>query len=123
MDKTQKGYYYLYKTKRYLEKRGWKVQKLEVPKVVFFGGKKVITHTDLWGADLIAIKGKRIAIIQNRTNKVDILPAIKNLEKQPWPNILEKWVVYWEKNSRTPTIIDIKTKKEIKINEKRKNKI
>ena len=107
MNPRQKGNYYRNKTKAFLEKDGWKVQNLEIPKRVFVKGQVFYTRQDLWGADLICVKNEELLIVQNKSNPVDISKGIKELKKAPWPDFVEKWVVIWPLRAREPQIIKI----------------
>lgn len=108
MNKIRKGSYYRLKTKKWLEKDGFKVENLEISQRIFTKDKKVIfIKKDLWGADLLASNGVQLIVIQNKANKGDISKGIKELKSAPWPAFVKRWVVFWEYRAREPEIIEV----------------
>ena len=107
MNKISKGNYYVKKTKEFLEKEGWVVEKSEInfkiwtPKGIFFKKK------DLFGADLICINGKDIVFVQVKTNKVDVNKGLAEFKKYPFPAFVKKWVVIWPVRAREPQVKEL----------------
>jgi hypothetical protein len=93
------------KTKKWLEKLGYRVENSEVNKICYFGGRLVAVHKDLVGSDLLAMNGKDIIFVQCKTNKTDMSDGKKEFEKYPFPEFVKLWVVRWEARVKEPIII------------------
>ena len=107
MSNVSKGNYYLNKFKKFLEADGWRVEKLEKNYRIFTKGKIIFVKKDLWGADLIAVKGEEEMWVQWKTNKGDIAKGLKELANYPMPSRVKQCVATWAAKAKEPEIIEV----------------
>lgn len=107
MTRSQKGNYYRLRTKKWLQKKGFKVETLErIKRYVDKKGVMRFAKSDLWGADLIAANKEQMIFVNSVFGRSHISPHIKEFLKYPYPLFVELWVVVWEKGAREPEIIE-----------------
>ena len=107
VNKVKKGNYYRLRTRKFLEKEGYKVYVLENRQRIFTPKGIIFVARDIAGADLMGMNGKEIIFIQVKSNKVDSTKGIKELSAHPYPKNIKKWVVYWQPRSREPEITEL----------------
>ena len=106
MNKTKKGNYWKYKTKKWFEDQGYYVDYLEKNQRIVANGKVIFIKKDIMGCDGIAMNKQHIVFWQSKLNKKNIAEALKEFDKYPWPNSkhIDVWVIIWEPRQRVPTI-------------------
>lgn len=105
-----KDYYYLRKTKKYFEDKGYIVEKLEKAYRVYKDGKVIFVKTDIFNSDLLAMNEREVIFIQLKTNKGHLSEGIKKYKKMERPVSqagVKFWVISWEKGKKEPIIIDV----------------
>lgn len=107
--KRSSGNYYLGKSKKFFEADGWTVQKCEVKYKV--PGRSIWIKKDLFASDLLMMNGKEIIFV-NVTVKGHVAEHIHRFEEYPFPDSVRRWVVYWDKGAKEPTIEEQKTEQK-----------
>jgi len=109
-----KGQYYKYKTKQWLEKQGYCADYLEKLQRVFAKGHLLYVKRDLFGADILAFKNNpdELIFIQVKSGEketgINIKKALNEFLKYPFPSFVKLWIVIWRPRQSEPEIIDIK---------------
>ena len=110
---VQRGNYFVLRTRKWLESRGYEVGKVEqlsrFVKKTRDEATGVITEEvrwskrDLWGADLVARNRDRLLWIQVKSCAEDVTKGMKALGRGPWPKSkeIELWVVWWPLRRRS----------------------
>ena len=113
-----KDYYYLQKTKKYFEERGYLVEKSEKTYRVYKEeeDRVIFVKADMFCSDLIAMSNENVCFVQVKANKGDISKAIKKYKKlkRPKCRCVKFLVVAWEPRKKEPFIIDIDDVGEIR---------
>ncbi len=104
---VKKGNYYKYKTKRWFTGEGYFCEYLEKTQRIYSAGKVFFIHKDLAGADGFAMNKDRIIFWQCKLNKSHIAGAIKEFQKYPFPDCVERWVIVWQKGQSNPDIVEV----------------
>ena len=104
-----KGNYYKYKTKKWLEKDGYVCEYLEKNQRLFIKDRVIFIKRDLFGADGLAMNDEQIIFWQCKLNKKNVALAIKEFNKFPFPSCpcLSRWIVIWKPRIRQPEIIEV----------------
>lgn len=102
-----RGDYYRWKTKKWFQKNGYSVEYVEVYRRIVKDGKVLLLKKDLFGADMIAMNGQEIVFANSVLYKKNIAKHVKEFEKYPFPDCVERWVVVWEKGKREPDIVEV----------------
>ena len=103
---VSKGNYYLKKSKEFLEKEGYNIEKLEKLTGVFIKGKVLWRKNDMLFSDLLAWNKKEVILIQVKGGeKVQYKKAIENYKKLKIP--LKKVVMVWRPRIRIPEWIEV----------------
>jgi hypothetical protein len=85
------------KIRDWYRKQGWRVETIEKYQMIFSPRGRFIVKRDLWGADLIAVRGEECKMIQcKQNNKADFKKAYVEFEKYPVPSFIQQIVVYWD---------------------------
>ena len=113
MSKVTKGNYYQKKSKDFLIADGWRVENLEKNQRIFTKKGLIFIKKDLWGADIIAVKGDEMMFIQCKTNRVDINKGLNELAKYPMPKWCKEEVIK-SVNSYLKELAEAKKAEEIK---------
>jgi hypothetical protein len=108
---AQKGSYYKQRTKAWLEARGWTVAFLE--RVLWIPSRdpekpeaRVPIKRDQFGADLLAMKREALAFCQVKLGRDNVLRAVQEFGKFPFPPFVQRWVVVWTKGASNPEVIN-----------------
>ena len=108
---ANKGNYYKYRTKSWLEKKGYKVGFLERMQRIYTKGRIIPVKKDQFASDLLAVSSDEIIFIQVKFNsKVEsknVAEAVKEFHKFAFPKWAKKWIVVWQPRIREPNIIEI----------------
>lgn len=105
--KKSSGNYYKYKTRDFFKAEGWDVGNAETKYQI--PGTRIYVKKDLFGADYVIMNGEDIVFV-NVTVKDHVAEHIHRFEKYPFPQSVKRWVVYWNKGAKEPTIVE-QTKK------------
>ena len=102
------GNYYRYKTKAWLESKGFKVEYLERYNRFYKDGKMLMTKVDIFAADCLAANGKELLFVNSVFGEKNIARAIKKFLEYPVPRCphIKQWVICWEKR-KEPQIIEV----------------
>ena len=100
------GNYYLNRTRKYYEARGWKTEKLEVAIPFFIKGRAIFSRKDLLGADLFIWKEKECALVQVKSmDDPKYISKHRSEAKSEFLDVpLNKIIVLWVKGK--PPIIE-----------------
>jgi len=117
MNRTQKGYYYRLKTRKWLVAKGYDVYNAEQIKRLY--NKKtrqvIFNKYDIMGADLFAVNDEQYIHVNSICNRSDISSHIKGFLKFRCPPFIDRWIVLWTPGKRgEPEIIDVNAIKETK---------
>lgn len=97
---TRKGNRNRLKTQHLLEKMGYETQNAE--KFIRYldraTGKMKMFKKDLFGADVIAMNRDKIIFVQVKSDSGDRSAGIKEFQKYPFPEFVDRWVVIWTGN-------------------------
>ena len=104
-----KGNYYKYKSKKWLEEKGYKVEYLEKLQRIYDkkNNKVIFVKVDLFASDILAISKDEIIFVQVKLNKKNIAEAIKEFNKYPFPNFATRWVLVWTPRVGEPEIVNV----------------
>ena len=100
-----KGNYYKYKTKQWFKMDGYFCEYVEQNQRIFIKGRVIFVKKDLAGADGIAMDKDRIIFWQCKLNKSHIAQAIKEFNKYPYPEFVDRWVIVWVPKAREPIVV------------------
>lgn len=109
MNNVAKGNRYKYKTKKWLEAQGFKVEYTEIVRY-FFDRKKckmIPMKKDLFYSDLIAVRSDLILFVQVKVNKKNLSLSKALLRALEVPNNCCKWIVIWIPRKKEPEIMTI----------------
>ena len=104
----KKGTYYRLKTKKWFKEKGYWTEYLELQQRIFTKGKVLFIRRDLAGADGLSMNGKEIIFWQSKLNTAHIADAIKEFNKYPFPDCVERWIIVWTPRVSEPQIIEVK---------------
>lgn len=106
-----KGNYYKRKTKDWLVKEGYVCEYLEKLQRLFVKGKLIYIKRDLFASDILAMKEDKLIFVQVKSGGektgINIKNAIKEFDKYPFPDFVDRWVIIWRERQREPEIIDV----------------
>jgi hypothetical protein len=96
------------KIKERYKKAGWMVETIEKYQMIFSPKGRFIVKRDLWGADLLAVKGEECKMIQcKQNNEVEFKKAKAEFKKYPVPSFIQQVVAYWDSEKHRAIEIDI----------------
>jgi hypothetical protein len=95
-----KGQRSKYKTKKYLEERGYKVEYSEF----FLSRGHIKIKKDLFFSDIIATRKDRVLFVQVKSNKNHVKQAVKDYQDLEVPSNCYKVVILWETRVKKPII-------------------
>lgn len=107
MNKVSKGNYYRLKVQKYLEKDGYMVAKLETKQRIYSPKGVFWKTSDVFAADLLAIREDDIIFVQVKSNAGDIAKGIRDFLIYPYPPCVQRWVVCWEPRAHEPIIQEV----------------
>jgi len=109
MNTITKGNRYKYKTKKWLENQGFKVEYSEMVRYYFDKNKNrmIPIKKDLFFSDIIAVRSDLVAFVQVKVNRRNLSPAKALLGALAVPKNVEKWIVVWTPMKNEPDIIKI----------------
>jgi len=107
MSTISKGNRYKYKTKKWLENQGFKVEYSEMVRYYFDKGRRIPIKKDLFFSDIIAVRSDLVAFVQVKVNRRNLSPAKALLGALAVPKNVEKWIVVWTPRKKEPDIIKI----------------
>lgn len=102
-----KGNYYRFKTKRWFQEQGYFAEYMEQNQRLYIKGRVIFVKRDIAGADGFAMNEKEIIFWQAKLNKENIAKAIKDFNKYPYPDCVQRWVVVWTPRAREPQIVEV----------------
>ena len=104
------GNYYKYKTKKYLEDKGYDVDFLE--RYIRWLDKKTnsvkMFKKDIFSSDIIAMNENELIFIQVKQGKKNIAEAIKKFNTYHFPKFVGLYIYVWDKGYKEPEILDVR---------------
>ncbi|MEM2615753.1 MAG: hypothetical protein QXO44_03295 [Thermoplasmatales archaeon] len=107
-----KSNYYRWKTKKWFQDKGYHVEYVEVYRRIVKENKTILLKKDLFGADMIAMNANEIIFANSVFGRKNIAKHVKEFEKYPFPDFVERWIVVWDKGKREPEIVEVGGKYE-----------
>lgn len=118
----EKGTYYVHKTKKWLEARGFKPVNSEIVEKlqrITIGRKVIWGKKDLFGADIVVTNKDVMLFCQSKLGKGNVSEAFKTFEKYEFPCCVKKLIFVWKKYGREPLVIQVMNAEQ----EERKEKV